>query len=305
MQLRLVTWNLHGPPLARRQTERFREASRRILTSAAPLPDLVLLQEIWFSSEAARLIALFEPQYQPVDVPRTSYPGRAGGLLTFVRRDTWSVAEHSFEIFSESAPAWRVWEGDGMASKGVQCVVLKRGSQRLAICNTHLQAQYGERGYTKVRAAQIEQLDHIVARIPLDTPVVSAGDFNTRPREELYGRLASTWIDLTEGLRQRCGCGTTVSNTGAEEWIDYVFSRRSPAWTVQTERAERLVCTSVDDPSDHHGLDVTFSLTALPVAKTASALALAALHGPSTRRQWLLGCLTLLLQHGQGKGTAM
>lgn len=297
MQLRLVTWNLHGPPLARRQKERFREAAQHILGSTPPLPDLVLLQEVWFRSAAAHLIEILGPHYQAIDVPPTSFPGRAGGLLTLLRRDSgWSLAEHAFEAFRSNAPAWRIWEGDGMASKGVQQLTITSGSQRVVVLNTHLQAQYGERSYPEVRAGQVHQLNTLVRKIPSELPIVIAGDFNTRPSEELYTRLTDTWIDLTEGLRQRCTCGTTVADDKPEEWIDYVFVRRIPGWRVHAERTERLECTTVDAPSDHHGLDVTVSWTPSgSLAKAATVLALAAVHGPSTRRQWLFGCAALML----------
>ena len=110
--------------------ERFGAAARHIVNSTAPLPDFVLLQEVWFPSQGDLLVEALRPRYEPVDVPRTWFPGRAGGLLTFVRRDSgWRVRRSSFHPFSTAASAWRFWEGDGLASKGVQRIDVERDDE--------------------------------------------------------------------------------------------------------------------------------------------------------------------------------
>lgn len=299
MQVRLVTWNLHGPPLARRQTQRFQAAAQRLLQTPQPLPDFVLLQEVWFPSKAELLTDQFKLAYDAVDVPHNSFPGRAGGLLTLVRRDAgWKIRSHGFEEFTTTAPAWRFWEGDGVSGKGVQCIDLECNGTRVVLCNTHLQAQYGDRAYADVRADQIRQLNQLAQRLPASLPVIAAGDFNTRPAEPLFDQLTSQWLELTRTLRERCDCGTTVPTGEPAEWIDYVFARAQPNWRVRCDRAERIENTTTDVPySDHHGLDVTLNIEpGLSTSTVTAAAAISVLHGPSTRRDWLLGWLALGLQ---------
>jgi endonuclease/exonuclease/phosphatase family metal-dependent hydrolase len=128
--------------------------------------------------------------------------------------------------------------------------------------------------------------------------VIAAGDFNTRPREPLYGELTALWSDLTRELRDSCNCGTTIQPQHPSEWIDYVLARQTPAWSARCERAVRIENAAKDDPySDHHGLDLTLRLEpAVSLRDLGSAAALAAIHGPSTRRHWLAAWTALALQ---------
>jgi len=265
LRLRVVSWNLHGPPLAWRQSQRFVAAATHILDQRATpkRPDFVLLQEAWFPSKAALLIAAFKPLYEVVDVPRGWFPGRKSGLLTFIRRDSgWRLQRHSFHQYQAAAESWRFWEGDGIACKGFQRMELERDGSPLVLVNTHLQAEYGSLRYVEIRKRQLTQLNHQLSDIPDAVPIVSAGDFNTRHSEPLYEELKRTWIDLTVGLRATCRGGTTVAEPHASEWIDYVLTRRTPSWQAVDERCEQIISRAPDVPySDHQGLDVTFRLS--------------------------------------------
>lgn len=263
LRLRLVSWNLHGPPLAWRQRQRFAAAATHILEHRCdPLPDFILLQEAWFPSKAALLIETLQPHYDSVGVPRALFPGRKGGLLSFIRRDSgWQLRRSSFHQFEAAAEVWRFWEGDGAAAKGFQHLELERDGQPLALVNTHLQAEYGELRYTHIRRHQLDQLHRHLSAVPDSVPIISAGDFNTRHNEPLYSELERRWNDLTLHLRFSCRGGTTVTADDASEWIDYVLTRRSPRWSAQAESADRILSRAPDLPySDHHGLDVTLRL---------------------------------------------
>ncbi len=257
-----------------------------------------MLQEVWFPAQSDLLIERLTARYEPIDTPRTWFPGRAGGLLTFVRRDSgWTVSNAIFEPFAATAPAIRFWEGDGLATKGFQRIELSRGSDRLICINTHLQAQYGPRHYTEVRTAQIRQLERAARTLDSHLPILAGGDFNTRPQEALYSELSRTWTDLTVGLRHQCKCGTAVPGDDPPEWIDYLFLRRSSSWTAHIARAGRIENSGKDDPySDHDGLDIAVRIDPAPDLKTAlDAAAALAIGGPSSRRQWLGGCALLAL----------
>lgn len=298
MDFRLVSWNLHGPPLAWRQAERFQAAAEWI-RNARPHVDFVLLQEVWFPSKAELLTTALGPEYEAVGVPENGIPGRAGGLLTLVRKAAgWRISERNFLPFRDSAPAWRFWEGDGMADKGVLQVGVERDGHQLQLWNTHLQAQYGPRTYPEVRESQAQELRESLRQLPAGLPVLVAGDFNTTPQEAPYEALAREWEDLTRPLRESCRCSTTVGTEDDSEWIDYLWGRPGTGARFVPAAIERIVSHSVDVPfSDHHGIDARIRLEgALSASAVVQAAAVQALHGPSTRRHWLLAWVGLGLQ---------
>ncbi len=102
-------------------------------------PDLALFQEVWFGSAVDRLTQALQPDWIPICIKRGSF-GPRGGLLAFVSAAArWRArAAPEFHPFAASAPAWRVWEGDGLGGKGVLTVELERGEQRICAVNTHL-----------------------------------------------------------------------------------------------------------------------------------------------------------------------
>ena len=302
-RLRLISWNLHGPPFAERRSERMRAATAEMIRRA---PDVALLQEIWFRGDAARLIDQFGSGYDPVDVPDGALLGRKGGLLAFLRKSSpWSLASEDrvarFEEFTAEASPLIFWQGDGLGDKGIQVLELRHAAsgQGLFVLNTHLQAQYRGYPYEKIRRAQISQLNAVASGLDHGVPVLAAGDLNTLPQEAaLYARLTSVWHDLTAEVRQQCSCGTNVpaATGGTEKWIDYVLARRNVSWTFSAH-ARLIRNAATDDPfSDHQGLDASIEM-----GNTASgslgtrALAALVLRGPSSRRAWLAAGAALLL----------
>ena len=263
-QVRVISWNLHGPPFAPRRPERMSAAATEAARRGA---DLLLLQEVWFPADAARLIDQLGPDYDSITVPRGALFGRKGGLLAFLRRSSsWSTegSVARFEQFRATASPFIFWQGDGLGKKGVQVIELRHRSseQRLFVLNTHLQAQYGEDTYEDVRRSQLGQLAAVASDLETGVPILAAGDINTRPEETaVYTRLTDTWEDLSAELRRQCGRGTAVHHDAAtKEWIDYVVAWRSPAWQFSA-RVELIANRGVDDPySDHEGLDATIDI---------------------------------------------
>ena len=88
-----------------------------------------------------------------------------GGLLTFVRVAAgWIVrGQPEFRRYDSSAPAWKIWEGDGLSGKGALIVSLERNGERVFAVNTHLQAEYPSSNYSSVREAQLSQLAEFLA----------------------------------------------------------------------------------------------------------------------------------------------
>ena len=300
MQIRLATWNLHTPPFAPRRSQRLRAAAQHLKDGPAVKADLLLFQEIWSETFWRELAEALSPDYVP------SLPGDGAGiaarsgLASFLRRDSgWRVAGHRFEGFQSKGPAWRIWEGDGIAEKGFEIVDLQREGLRLALVNTHLQAQYPPRHYTDVRRRQIAQVREAVARIPDSRLLLAGGDWNTTPRGPLYRELTAFLEDLTTAYRERCACGTFVAEEGEGAWLDYLFSRPSRHWQLQVESVERLESQAPDQPfSDHHGLVAGLRAERRGEASTLLPLCAATLRGPSTRRAWSLAALAGLLAVG-------
>lgn len=273
-RVRLLSWNLHGVPAAgpmRSRIARVTAVLRRLQ------PDLVLLQELWFDGDRSALAAALSDLYIGVEddpaVRSWLWPLlrlRNGGLAAFLRRGSiWRVAEHAsrFVRFAAGAPFWRLTEGDGIAGKGYQTIVIANGVRRVTVINTHLQASYPGRDhpYDEVQRAQVHELLDAAEHAAGD--VIIAGDLNLDA--DRLGQLAprgwsTRWTDLTEGFERGCRCGTHVSRSGRSgAWIDRVLVR-----TAGTGRIEplllRLIRNSASDCpySDHHGVEVLVELPA-------------------------------------------
>ena len=261
LSLKLLSWNVHAMPwpLSKDPGGRMDRVSAKIRELS---PDVVLLQEVWFDSQVNRLARALQPDWVPIWIKRLSR-GPRGGLLAFVSASSgWRVRRApEFHPFAASAPAWKVWEGDGLGGKGVLTVELERGEQRIRAVNTHLQSKYPGIDYADVRQAQLVQLREIVSRSDPSQPAIVAGDFNTDARESLYSLVAALGADLTAEARERCDCGTNVGSHGEpSEWIDYIVAAnpiaapKSNSWTV-LDKLELIANHRADVPySDHSGL---------------------------------------------------
>ena len=262
VQLKVLSWNLHGLvwPLSKDPRGRMDRVSAKVRELA---PDIVLLQEVWLASYAERLSSAFRPDRSPLCVRRRG-GGPKGGLLIFVGASAgWAaLCAPEFHAFAASAPAWRIWEGDGLAGKGVLTVELGRGERRINVVNAHLQSQYSGHDYSEVREAQLGELAKVVSKIDPSVPAIVAGDLNTDAREPLYSHIAALGTDLTAETRQLSNGGTTANpRDGLPEWIDYVVAANLGAWPVSID-LELVANQSADVPySDHSGLFCVIRLT--------------------------------------------
>lgn len=265
LQLRVISWNLHGAPLASRRADRMQAAIAETLRRRS---DVVFLQEVWYEADVARVARWLRAAAYDVVIPPLGFFGRHGGLLTAVRTEPpgWQVQEISFTAFAQAASRWRFWEGDGLATKGFQRVVMSNGDDACVLFNTHVQAEYGDERrhprHTAVRRAQIEQLGVVVDAVGRSHRVVVCGDFNVHPAEtELYHRILRNGIrDLTADLRLRRTGGTAYIESSQQTlWLDYVLGRGRDGEHLVAD-AQLVENHAPDDPySDHHGIDVSVS----------------------------------------------
>ena len=296
--LRLVSWNVHALPFDTTRHQRLDNIAGEI---ARRSPDLVLLQEVWLEDDAARLACRLAAGYERVadaggvrSGALSAFGHRRGGLVAVVRRaSAWQVeGQASFEEYTAAAPWYRLEELDGIAGKGFQGFTVTDGMRRVAVVNTHLQAQYPARGnpYEAERLQQIRQLMAYAGKEHAADALLVAGDFNVREEEHAhYATLAGGLADLTAEYRRACGCGTFVERSGSESWwIDYVFARRADGGPVAA-RLERIRNRGRDDPfSDHHGLSVALNVAwqlGTDFALRAPPLTVRGDHGADARRQ--------------------
>lgn len=261
LRLRLLSWNVHALawPLSRDPGGRMDRVAAKIRELS---PEVVLLQEVWFGAHAERLARALSPDWAPVCIRRRGR-GPRGGLLTFVGATAeWRVrAAPEFQPFAASAPAWRVWEGDGLGGKGVLTVDLERGEQRVCTVNTHLQSQYPGLEYAAVREAQLSQVREVVSRLDASMLTIVAGDLNTDSSEPLYSRIAALGRDLTVAAREISNDGTIANpDNKRAEWIDYIIAVHPHQWSVSAALA-LIANERADFPySDHSGLVCDLSI---------------------------------------------
>jgi len=253
MKLSVLCWNLHGVPrpISRDPRGRLQRASAKIRELC---PDVVLLQEIWSGWGVEILLRALHPDWKALSVPRRG-GAPSGGLLALVRVAGGWIAGGApeFHRYNSSAPAWKIWEGDGISGKGALIVSLERNGERLFAVDTHLQSQYAGSDYFTVRDAQLRQLGTLVARLDQRVPAIIAGDFNTDCGEPLYSRIAEMGIDLAAQAREGRGTNFDLCD-GRPAWIDYILGPDSRRWSAAAE-IELIMNRRFDDPySDHHGL---------------------------------------------------
>jgi endonuclease/exonuclease/phosphatase family metal-dependent hydrolase len=295
MNIRLISWNLHGIPFLARRRERMMTA---LMATLERRPDIVAFQEVWGDADARQISERADAELmRTVKVPGV-YSSPPGGLVVLYRDAVWQVLRHEFRHYEAHGPAWRLWEGDGVAGKGIQHVRLLHRETRseFSLLNTHLQSQYPEynRLYERERESQIQQLAATASEVSGGRPVIGVGDFNTLPSERLYGVLTTSWCDMTIKARAAAGKrATTYEDGGGGAWLDYVLGRRDPGCAFDAD-VRLLRNARRDDPfSDHHGLAATVSLIGVSDCGESRPNRLRELglrfvsDAPATRRQWI------------------
>lgn len=204
---------------------------RRLIALAGELEqssyDVVCLQEIQLHAYQRLLVqkcasypySLYEPY---VHCPK-------GGLLTLSRV---SITSHSFESYTERGLWYTPMLLDRLFFKGMAITKLAWNNIPIVIINTHLLANFAgdwERHgmYARIEEKQLQQLAETVQAQPVDSIIITVGDFNVPRGSKLYHNFLarSGLIDLLAGdsrptLRLPFGAASRFARA-----IDYVFIR--------------------------------------------------------------------------------
>jgi endonuclease/exonuclease/phosphatase family metal-dependent hydrolase len=190
--LRVLTYNLgllrvFGSDLVPIVKERAEIAPREIARFAGgQSPDLIVLQEVWKSSQAKAITEALAPLgYEVVRPDGCTLIGKEGGLLVAVRQPL-RVVSWSFTPFGKSTFV------DSLARKGVLQATLENpitGGVRFVILATHTVALDTDQG-TPVDEKQVAAVKAQALRILSlleqaslggDLPALLVGDFNVGP----------------------------------------------------------------------------------------------------------------------------
>jgi endonuclease/exonuclease/phosphatase family metal-dependent hydrolase len=259
-RLSVMSMNVHGLPwpITRDPKGRMSAIGSEIERRK---PDLVFLQEVWSSAMLGGITSHIQSPYQLLFA--SGHVGPKGGLVIFLKEgDGWMVSQPpEFQAYRSSAPAWKVWQGDGLAGKGFLTVKLDGWGRQIFIVDTHLQSQYPGDDYTDIRLDQLEQLREGIKRLSF-LPVLIAGDFNTDSKDsgesKVYQVVGTVGADLTKQFRDQCQCGTTFDSPA--QWIDYILASFVGSWQPDP-KIGLIQNNGTDDPfSDHQGLFATLSL---------------------------------------------
>lgn len=226
LTLKVVTFNIQDLPWVSEERPRRMRGIGAVLNILDP--DIVGFQESFVEEDRDILLKelantrLQHHQYYP------SATGGSGLLIS----SAFPIAEVYFHRFSVSNPAYKLWEGDWWAGKGVALarVTLPEGGQ-LDFYNTHAQAGYGNPDYDIVRTQQMTELADFVTKSQVPTtPTLVVGDMNCRPGD----------ADYETAVR-----GAGLERMMAEDSrIDHIFAMKNRHYTfrvVETTPIEQTV----------------------------------------------------------------
>jgi endonuclease/exonuclease/phosphatase family metal-dependent hydrolase len=264
-RLTVMSMNVHGLPWPITRDPKARMAAiAGEIERRKPTPDLVFLQEVWSSSMLDGITSHLNSPYKPLFA--SGGVGPKGGLVILLREaDGWTVShDPDFQAYRSSAPAWKFWQGDGLAGKGLFTVELDGPDRQIVVVDTHLQSQYPGDDYKDIRLDQLAALRETVGRLN-SLPVLIAGDFNTDSKEsDAYAAITAIGVDLTKRYRDEHKRGTIFDPP--TQWIDYILAAYKGEWQPDP-RIELIENSEADIPfSDHQGL---FATLVLPSLKTS------------------------------------
>jgi len=198
--------------------ERAAVAAREIARFASERsPDVIVLQEIWTSSQAKSITEALAPLGYEVARPKgCTLIGTEGGLLVAVRRPL-GIASWSFARYRKSTFV------DSLARKGVLQAVIENSAEgvRFALLATHTVALDTDRG-TPVDVKQVDaiaaQLESLLAQLDRASeagrlPALLVGDFNVGPG---YAGASYRLVADAPGIRE---AGAVADP--AEAWVTW------------------------------------------------------------------------------------
>ncbi|NLF57635.1 MAG: hypothetical protein GX580_08350 [Candidatus Hydrogenedens sp.] len=237
VEVRLVTFNIQALwVVGRDRPARMRAIAGRL---AELDPDVVGFQEAFVPadrellvSELKRLTRLQHHQY---------YPSANVGSGVMIS-SAWPLEEVWFHRYAAHAPAYRFWEGDGLAGKGIGLArIALPGGGVMDFFNTHAQAGYGNPAYKLVRAEQMREAAAFIREAGTGTgPAFFVGDMNCRAGEPEYDRLVEE-LSLERAM-------------AIPSRIDHIFWVPQPRYRIET-----LETVTLDDKFTEKGRQVQLS----------------------------------------------
>jgi endonuclease/exonuclease/phosphatase family metal-dependent hydrolase len=161
---------------------------------------------------------------------RTDIVGTDGARGNPLRQDGGIVILSRWPILRQAQQAFgAVCSGtDCLADKGVAYAAVAKGEHVYHVFGTHAQSEYGFR-VERVRAQQFSLMRAFVEEqaIPVDEPVLLAGDFNVDAATPELGDMLAA-LDATRpvtigSLRQTWDPQRNLWARGPAQWIDYVL----------------------------------------------------------------------------------
>jgi endonuclease/exonuclease/phosphatase family metal-dependent hydrolase len=226
---------------------------RAIADYLGPLdPDMAGFQECFVSADRELLISELKKrtrlQYHQY------YPsGTVGsGLLissAFPIREAW------FHRYQAIGAAWRFWEGDGLAGKGMGLARLELpdGAGFVDLFDTHAQAGYGKAEYKLVRGQEMAEAALFIRGARCGTaPAFVMGDLNSPPD-------APAHKTLVEGANLE-----RVMNI--DSGIDHIYAARDTRYKFEVIETRQIPATIQKDGkpfalSDHNGYFTVVRIT--------------------------------------------
>ena len=251
--LKLVTFNIQALWIVGKNRP---ARMRAIAEHLGPLdPDIVGFQECFVPADRELLISelkkktrLQHHQYYP--------SGNVGsGLLissAFPIREAW------FHRYQAIAPAWKIWEGDGLAGKGMGLarIELPGAAGYFDLFDTHAQAGYGNADYKLVRKQEMAEAAEFIKSAGCGPiPAFVVGDLNSGRDEPEHKTLVA---------------GANLERVmSVESAIDHIYAVRDPHYKFEVLESAEIPETIQKDGkpfelSDHNGYFTVVKIT--PIA---------------------------------------
>lgn len=262
-RVELILYNVKFLPVVDADDEGLRSRAIPEALWRRSTPDLVVLCEAFDLEHGEGLLASLARR----GLRYASSPlggaglGFAGGVRVASR---WPILREAQQVF----PCGVI--PDAFADKGVVYLRVAHPAGPLHLFALHLQSPFAPFRRARARELQREQLALTrrfveAQQIPLDEPVIVAGDFNLGLRDEqdlglllhsLQAELPA--LDLSEQAYTYDGTLNTLARAGAQRWVDHVLLGREhlrPRWSrvrpfLARDRAGR-------DLSDHLPVQAT------------------------------------------------
>ena len=239
--LKLVTFNIQATWIVGTNRP---ARMRAIAEYLGPLdPDVVGFQECLVPADRDLLIS--EMKKQTRLQYNQYYPSGSLGSGVLIS-SAFPIKEVWFHRYEAIAPAWKFWEGDGLAGKGMGLarIELPGGAGYFDFFDTHAQAGYGNANYKVVRKQEMaEAAQFITGARCASIPAFVAGDFNSSQDTELKTLIEGAGLERIMSV---------------DSSIDHIFAVRNPHYRFEVVESLQIPATIQREGgpfelSDHNG----------------------------------------------------